>query len=439
MKSNQELLQTAYNAWSSLGSLRVRRQRFKRYTYGDQWSDLEPDADGVMRTEAEVALRSGKRLMTNNLIRQLVKSIVGRFRSLSSENGAYTRGKASEFARINSLAELDSRMLEEFLISGCAVQRLACETRFGERRVWVDNVDFNRFFVNKFRDPRAWDISIVGMLHDMPFPELVRRFAATSRQRAEALRNLYADVSRSGAFAPETVGIPGADIDFFTPARQGLCRVIEVWTLDSTIGKADSKDLDIRFAWHCRWLAPDGTLLGEYDSPWRHKNHPFAVKFYPLTDGEVHPFVEDVIDQQKAINRLIVLIDRILSTSAKGVLLFPTTQLAPGTTWKEVTRRWAQADGVIPITGRGDLPQQVMTNPNASGAYQFLELQMKLFDDIAGVGDAILGRNDNTAKGAEMLKARLNNATIALADIYDTFSSFVEMRTTKALQMGHGS
>ena len=139
-----------------------------------------------------------------------------------------------------------------------------------------------------------------------------------------------------------------------------------------------------------------------------------------------------IIDQQRSINRLIVLIDKIMATSAKGVLLFPADQKTDNMTWEQITERWAQSDGVIPISGRGDhLPQQVMTNPGASGAYQFLQLQMKLFDDISGVGDALLGRSSITAKGAEMLESQLRNATIALADIFDTFIAFTEERAKK--------
>ena len=140
-----------------------------------------------------------------------------------------------------------------------------------------------------------------------------------------------------------------------------------------------------------------------------------------------------IIDQQRSINRLIVLIDKIMATSAKGVLLFPASQMVEGMSWEEVTRRWAQADGVIPISGRGEhLPQQVMTNPGASGAYQFLQLQMKLFDDIAGVGDALLGRSNGSARGADMLDHQVRNATIALADIFETFSDFALERTAIA-------
>lgn len=287
--------------------------------------------------------------------------------------------------------------------------------------------------MNRFKDPRGWDINLVGQLHDLSFPEVVHRFGGGSGVRAEYLRRLFSEIDSGGSFAAETLGEPGGDVSFFTPSSAGFCRVAEVWTLDGHLQeRAQDDSVGVEMGWRCRWFAPDGTLLDSYDSPYGHGCHPYVVKFYPLTDGEVHSFVEDVIEQQRSINRLIVLIDKIMATSAKGVLLFPADQMVEGMGWEEITQRWAQADGVIPITGRGEhLPQQVMTNPGASGAYQFLQLQMKLFDDIAGVGDALLGRTVQTARGVEMLDRQISNATIALADIYESFGSFVRSRDEK--------
>ena len=426
----KEILRQAYSAWSGAAGLRERRGRYKRYTYGDQWSDPVVSCKGHIIKESDRLTESGKSPMINNLIRQLVKTIVGRYRNIMAENEIYS----GDLAARNHLSELDSRLLEEFLISGTAVQRIVREERFGSEGVWVDNVDVRYFFVNRFRDPRGWDINMIGQLHDMTFAEVVRRFGGRSRARAENLHKLFASIEGGGSFAAEALGEPGGNVDFFCPAVPGLCRVAEVWTLDSLSHTDEADDsIDIDFGWHCRWFAPDGTLLDEYDSPFKHGAHPYAVKFYPLTDGEVHSFVEDIIDQQRSINRLIVLIDKIMATSAKGVLLFPASQMVEGMSWDEITRRWAQADGVIPISGRGEhLPQQVMTNPGASGAYQFLQLQMKLFDDIAGVGDALLGRNTGSARGADMLEQQVSNATIALADIFETFSDFAHERSLKA-------
>ena len=69
------------------------------------------------------------------------------------------------------------------MISGCAIQRVADENRGGANAVWVDNVNPSRFFCNTFSDPRALDIELVGMSHDMSWPQLVNRFARGSRPR----------------------------------------------------------------------------------------------------------------------------------------------------------------------------------------------------------------------------------------------------------------
>lgn len=413
--------------------MRQRRQRYKNYTYGDQWCDIVTDADGRYVREESVIEQSGAKPLKNNLIRQLVKTIVGRYRTQAAEAGLYRGDEIADMARRNALAELDSRLLEEFLISGCVIQRISNERRREGCGIWIDNVELPRFFVNSFRDPRGHDIDMAGMLHDMTMPEIINRFADGSRSRAEELRRIYTAAADDDFTAVTSeLGQSHDDCDFFRSSLEGRYRVIEVWTFDSR--EHDPEVAQLEFVWHCRYLAPDGTVLSEFDSPYPHGSHPFVIKFYPLTDGEVHSFVEDVIDQQRYINRLIVMIDRMMSTSAKGVLLFPMDQMVDNISWNDITRVWAHSDGVIPISGRGNhLPQQVMTDTGGSGAYRLLELQMKLFEDISGVGDALLGRTGGTARGVEMFDTQVRNATIALADIFDTFTAFTEARNIKAL------
>ena len=120
-----------------------------------------------------------------------------------------------------------------------------------------------------------------------------------------------------------------------------------------------------------------------------------------------------------------------MSCSAKGVLLFPTDQLPPDVSWQEVTDAWASADGVIPITGRGQLPQQMVTGNAASGAYQLLSLQMQLFDTMSGVGDALSGRTDAANRSEGLYEAQVRNATIALYDLLLTFEAFTAQRDEK--------
>ena len=99
----------------------------------------------------------------------------------------------------------------------------------------------------------------------------------------------------------------------------------------------------------------------------------------------------------------------------------------------QVADAWARADGVIPVTGRGTaMPQQVVTTAAGNNAFELLGLQMKLFEQVSGVGSALMGRASG-ARGADMLDNEVRNATIALADLFDSFTAFTDQRNAKAL------
>lgn len=433
MRKDDKLLRRAFDAWLAASALRSRRERQKRFTYGDQWIDPMETPEGNIEDETHYLLSRGQRPLTNNLIRQLVKNIVGRYRTLAAEGAFYDTSEGSFDSR-NRLAELDCRMLEEFIISGCAVQRTVAERRPEGDGVWVDNVSPEAFFVNDFRDPRAMDVDFIGMVHDMTPGELVNRFCRGSRQRAEALRHLYLDgvCAEFGTAADLGTATP-AGTGFFIP-RAGRCRAVEVWELRAVPSATPGGRHYVDMRWHCTWLAPDGTVLDSYDSPFGHRSHPFTLRFYPLTDGEVHSFVEDVIDQQKTINRLVVLIDTMLRSSAKGALLYPVGQLPPGLSLKEVAHLWSAPGAVIPVNGRlsMEMPRQVSGSGGDAGAYQLLNLQMKLFEDISGITDAMLGRNITGAAGATLYDAQARNGAIGLADLLETFAAFTSERSAKA-------
>lgn len=467
------ILSAALEAWLAGADFRAKRDRCKRYTYGDQWSDIVEDESGCPVAEYEYISRSGRKPLANNMIRQLVKTVIGRYRSSCDEKGIYRSDRPElKFIADNALAELDCRMLEEFLISGCAVQRVACERRPYGTGLWVDNVDPRMFFVSSYKDPRGRDISLIGMLHDQTLPEITARFAGGNRRKAAAIARLYTHIdSTQGGQSALRLGLADNECDRFFRAADGRCRLIEVWTLDcrntiichdpecgdvyrlgcneksrrriaannrsrratgqQPIARRDSLD----FVWRVRWFAPDGTLLASGDSPYAHGSHPFAVKHYPLTDGEIHSFVEDVIDQQRFINRLIVMIDHMLGASAKGVLLFPMAQKPKNIDWREIADTWTKANGVIPITGNSnDLPRQVVTSTADNGAYQMLSLQMKLLDNISGVSDAVAGRPVAPSTGNALYENQLRNSVIALADLIESFASFRDKRNLKAMQ-----
>lgn len=88
------LLAEAHRAWERMRPLREKRERNKNFTYGNQWCDMMTDEHGRRVSEWQHLRDNGKDPLTNNLIRQLVKSVVGRFRSrLAADRtcGAFAR------------------------------------------------------------------------------------------------------------------------------------------------------------------------------------------------------------------------------------------------------------------------------------------------------------------------------------------------------------
>lgn len=455
------VLRRAYEAWMGGSTLRNSRARNKRFTFGDQWSDVSLTTDREMMTDWERFARCGTTPVTNNLIRQLVKTIVGRFRYnvINKEKIADT-----DLARLhdeNDLAELDSRALEEFLISGCCIQRVDCDSdAAGQCSKVVTNVNPTRFFVNAFIDPRGRDCRLLGQLHDLTIAELMHRVAGGSRRKASWVRRLYSDQvdSRIAACCTQLGADSQNGMDFWYCRDSDRLRAIEVWTLESRevmvchdkrtaqlevipVSQANkmrgnphlSMRWDVQWHWHCRWFTPMGDVLIEYDADGGH--HPFVMRFYPLIDGEVHSLVEDVIDQQKYLNRLISLVDQAMMSSAKGVLLYPETALPDGFTWNDVRRVWSSPGGILPYspTLSEARPEQIQANASDFGAYDMINLQLKMLEEVSGVHGALQGKNVATGGSSSLYKMQSDNADLALTDIYDTFNAFRRQRDTLAL------
>ncbi len=416
------MIQQVIKARNSLSDFRKNREQLKRFTFGRQSDETDP--------------KTGRPVLTNNLINQLVKTLVGHFRE--------TMGQANP-ADHNRLNELDARTLEEFLISGAAIQRISHERRpgFDRAMTWVDNVSPADFFAYPLRDPRGIDVEIVGMTHHWSVAEAIGRFADGDRQKARQIRQTLLAM-------PECI----ADSPGFE-----RCSIIEIWNrqivelyrchdrneakiflvTEAQLPEIAQKNreykrknqpkIQIKMELHTRWvghfLSSSGMELHRIVAD----NHPFALKFYPLLDGEIHSFVAGLIDQQIFVNRLINLIDNIMSTSAKGVLLFPQDEIAYGMDWDDIAERWGRFDGIIPYLPRPGSPgpHQVVSNPSNCGAYELLNIQMKFFDRISGVSNALRG-NAEGGNSAQLYDAQTRNSLAAISDIFNSFRDFLLAR-----------
>ena len=453
------VLEAAFKAWNATSGFRSRRIRNKRFTYGDQWIDLTVNDDGKQVTEREALLENGREPLSNNMIRQLVKSVVGRYRCNAKQNRMTNKWLAGVLAD-NESEELDSRLLEEFLISGCCVQKVGVARRMNRDVVAVENINPNSFFMNSIIDVRGNDIVLIGEIHDWSLSEIIMKLAGDNRSKGAWIRQLYDDAQSRSYAVGARIGADSQSGKSFFSAVDGKCRIFEVWTLemseyysrhDTRTGTVWEYNADtvpendgvrepglrwgIRQVWRCRWITPMGDVVARYDSPFSHRSHPYVVKMYPLTDGEIHSFVEDVIDQQKYINRLIVTADHVMSSSAKGVLLYPNDALPAGFTWKKIMQMWKSPGGLILYDSATKIPQQVNGSGTNQGAFELLNLEMRLFDTISGVSGALQGREASMVTGASLYDKQVENSTIALSDIFDTFSSFVEKRNRKLLDL----
>lgn len=480
-----DVLMEAQHYWNQMDDFRKDRERNKRYTYGHQWDDMIC-VDGKTMSEEEYIKSQGNVPLKNNLIRRLVKSVLGVYRSQMKEPTCTARDRDEQKLgetmstilqcnmQLNRMTEVYARTMEEFLISGFIVHRKSYGWRNGKEDCWTDYVQPNNFFIdNNMRDFRGWDVGCLGEVHDISFGQLCEQFA-TSAEDYTRLNDIYKRATRKDYIASyaERFGYSRLqNYDFLFTSEPGRCRVIEVWRKEQKpryrchdyqngdIFKIDVEDYyksvvavneeRMQMAksmgmpeeeiplikatwfvddfWYFYYLSPFGDILREGETPYEHGSHPYVFKAYPFIDGEIHSFVADVIDQQRYTNRLITLYDWIMRASAKGVLLMPEDCLPDGVSIEDIAESWTEFNGVIVYkpSKSGKVPEQVANNSTNIGIAELLNIQLKFFEDISGVTGALQGKAGFSGESAAHYNQQTQNATMTLLDLLESYSGFV--------------
>ena len=479
-----DVLMEAQHYWNQMDDFRHDRERNKRYTYGSQWDDVIC-VDGKKMSEEDYIKTQGNVPLKNNLIRRLVRNVLGVYRSQLKEPTCTARDRDEQKLgetmstilqcnmQLNRMNEVNARSMEEFLISGFIVHRKSYGWRNGKEDCWTDYVQPNNFFIdNNMRDFRGWDVTCLGEVHDVSFGQLCEQFAHTP-QEYRRLKDIYKWAARREYIASyaERFGYSRLEnYDFLLTSEPGRCRVIEVWRKEQKpryrchdyqngdIFKIEVSDYEEQVAnvnrermqmakeagmpedevplikatwfvddyWYFYYLSPFGDILKEGETPFEHGSHPYVFKAYPFIDGEIHSFVADVIDQQRYTNRLITLYDWIMRASAKGVLLMPEDCLPDGVSMEDIAENWAEFNGIIvykPSPSR-QIPQQVANNSTNIGITELLNLQLKFFEDISGVNGALQGKPGFSGQSASMYNQQVQNSTMSLLDMLECFSQF---------------
>lgn len=496
ISDNLLLLDQAAEYWNKLADFRKRARRASKYNRGDQWSDIvfDPDEKDYV-SESEYIKRQGRVPLKQNIIRQMTRNLVGQFRSTETKAYVVPRKQSDKamadmvsaaidyVQHINQMEEIDARAYETFLLSGMAVHKNAFS--FIKERDMEDvtgkYVNIHRAFFNPdITDPRCTELRMCGEIIDSTIDEVCAAFAR-NKSEEERIREIYRGDSGTGHVSPKQ-GLTAQDVDslsFLSTNQIGKCRLYEVWYLknvwrmyvhDEASGKTYMTEATVNElqhenamriqqaaafgvpedevpmlayedklerAWFVKFLTPTGHCLYEAETHYAHQEHPYTYLLYPLIDGEVWGFVEDIIDQQRYINRTIILLDFIVSASAKGLLLVHEDSIPEGMTINDFSSEWVKFNGAILVKGKPGtpMPQQISANSVNVGISEMIQLQMMLVKDISGVHDALQGKAAASGKAASLYAQEAQNASLNSLDYQKSFMNFKERRDRKIMKL----
>lgn len=490
-----DILQQFSKYWSSLEAARRKMRRSVMYAYEDQWGDLvkDPETD-LLITESNLIKKNGKVPLKNNMISPILKNIDGQFRNNATQSICTVRDQkeakigemmsiAVEYVHdLNELRELDSDSLRLMLCGGYIGQRVEYGWNPAKRMndVWVYGCNPARMFFNtNIEDVRTWDLTCIGEVYDMPLDKVVSLFAK-SREDKSWIEQIYT-VSDTYLSYDGIQGRETKELDFFSVNRPDLCRVIFGWTLESreayfchdmlkgtyfyvglneiraiqaenqqrmnealSYGVTEEDILLIEYEygneqyWYYRYLTPYGDVLQEGRSPYWHGSHNYAFHVYPMVQGKVFNFVEDFIDQQRAINRTMTLIDFIRSSSSKGVLIVDESAFE-SMTREEIIDEYVRYNGVLFCNLKNgqnlnNVVQQYNGQAAVAGDYELLNLQLKLINDISGVNSAMQGKQPSAGTAASLYAQQVQNSSLNLKGLFESFTTFRKRRDYKVMQ-----
>ncbi len=497
-QQNLLLLDRFHKYYDSLQTFRDRRERCKKYYFGDQLSDLVPDPSGCgVISERELMARQGITPMSLNIIRKAVKAVLGVYCQSNFEPLAIARDRdeqklgemmtiAMEYVYQNeNLPEVNTRGCEEFLLSALPAFRVGFDIN-QERKssdVVVSLVDDNRLAFDPNTSGQYFEhITCIGYLHDMAIGALLSKFAHSPAE-AEQIRQIYRDCAMlypvtEQQFEQDTRRM---HIDFYHPLQQEQCRVIEIWTKeqfdslychDTAKGEqyfvpvseeatlaaennrrvfdmvqaggtaADAALIEYEYRveekWVVRYLSPNAYVLHQEVSPYTHGSHPFVVGAFPLVDGEIHSFVEDAINPQRMTNRLLSRIEYQRMNDIKGLFVVNKKVLERSDVHlDEIARTITSPAGVMVLDWEnGEEPfRQVHSTSSKQDDVQMLTQYMNLLNEITGAHGAMRGEQAKSGTPSSLYAQETQNANNNIADMLQWYNGLIRKRDYKIMQV----
>ena len=382
---------------------------------------------------------------------------------------------------------------EDFIIGGVAISRETYEEKNGRNDSWTDIINPNYAFWEAGTDVRMSDLQLVGVLHDVAPGQLYRRFC--NRQYGWSIPEINEvfgiEKTDSHRFFRST-GLQQNDqdnldsISFDKPSNNAKCRLIEVWTRESKTRyqcydplaeNADEVEyrVEVKDIWHVEqenqlriqqymevgvpedewalieyekiedeywyytFMAPDGTIIAEGENPYESKDTPFTIRLYPYVNSEIHPFMGNIIDQQRYINRLIIMHDMAARSAAKGLMIFPIGNIPNGMSKEDIAEELTEYDGLLFFesdkTNPNLRPEIISSGAVQIGTQELLQMELNLARDITNVSGALQGKTPSAGTSAARYAQETQNATTSLESLMQDFTTFSEQIARKKCMM----
>lgn len=401
----------------------------------------------------------------------------------------------------NQLSELEIKWIKDLCNGGLAVSYESYDDCSGPTRrldSWTQYMNPNRvFFDTDGVDPRFWDLSTIGCVRYATREEMCARFVKKPGDY-DILEQLYPN--QFTTFKPERIGSIEDRFDdtrlvFMDTTDPQRCYFCEVWTKETkprirlhdlnegTEEIIDADDVQYRKLvktenenrralaaqkgwapedtpyiigdgfgndegekngffmdtfWYCRFLAPDGTILWEGESPYSDRQHPFSLCIFSYIDGHIIGYNHDAIDHNMAINRAWITNEWLTRAQAKGVTVVPKSIVPDNVSFKDFAKSWTAIDDIVYIDvkpGQEHLMPKVFYGAAQNyDASRLIATIKDLMDSGSPVNGALQGKDPGRSTSGTLYAQMATNASTPVAAFMEQFRNFVRQILTKKMK-----
>ncbi|MDR0206425.1 MAG: hypothetical protein LBI45_04105, partial [Bacteroidales bacterium] len=244
-EENLKTLQLWQRYWEDLSDFRRRYIRNVDYNFNNQLDGIAIDNKGRRKTQKQIVREQGKTPVIINVVREMVRTILGQYRLNPSRSIVFARKEddkvSGEMLTLalhaaldrNNFRELDAQMMEINVLSGFSCSRIT--DKFYDSEVETDAYITNinpcmMFFNGDVQDVRGDDICVIGEIIETTVDNVIATYAKNYNQLL-ALKKILQPISSEFIGGQKALsGNIHKHSDFLIPSVSSNVRIYYGWT-----------------------------------------------------------------------------------------------------------------------------------------------------------------------------------------------------------------